>query len=79
MPRVNHVLKPLSRKDYFSDLLNPIENVWAYLRANRLAISVFETYDDIVARCCVAWNFFANDITTVQSITTREYARTVRD
>ena len=27
--------------------LNPIENVWAYLRANRLAISVFETYKDI--------------------------------
>lgn len=28
--------------------LNPVENVWAYLRANRLAISVFDTYDDIV-------------------------------
>src|SRR6056297_4272343 len=26
--------------------LNPIENVRAYLRANRLAISVFKTYDE---------------------------------
>ena len=58
--------------------LNPIENVWAYLRANRLAISVFESYDDIVARCCDAWNFFANDTATVRSITTREYAKTVK-
>ena len=49
--------------------LNPIENVWAYLRANRLAISVFETEAEIVNRCCDAWNFFANDIDTVQSIT----------
>ena len=58
--------------------LNPIENVWAYIRANRLAISVFETYDEIVERCCDAWNFFANDAEAVKSITTREYAKAVR-
>ena len=34
--------------------LNPIENVRAYLRANRLAISVFETEAEIVNRCCDA-------------------------
>ena len=28
--------------------LNPIENVWAYLRANKLAISIFDSYDHIV-------------------------------
>ena len=59
--------------------LNPIENAFAYLRANRLAISVFETYDEIVARYCDAWNFFANDIDTVRSITTRDYAKTVKN
>ena len=59
--------------------LNPIENVWAYIRANRLAISVFETYDENVERCCDAWNFFANDTEAVKSITTREYAKAVRD
>lgn len=58
--------------------LNPVENVWAYLRANRLAVSVFQTYDEIVTRCCEAWNFFANDTTTVRSITTREYAKAVK-
>jgi hypothetical protein len=54
-------------------------SIWARLRANRLSISVFETCEDIVARCCDAWNFFANDIATVRSITTREYAKTVKD
>ena len=54
--------------------LNPIENVWAYLRA----ISVFETYDEIVTQCCDAWNFFAGDIEAVRSITTRDYAKAVK-
>ena len=58
--------------------LNPIENVRAYLRANRLAISVFETEAEIVNRCCDTWNFFANDIDTVRSITNRDYAKAVR-
>ena len=41
--------------------LNPVENIWAYLRANRLAITVFDIYADIVDRRCNAWNAFAND------------------
>jgi transposase len=31
--------------------LNPVENVWQFLRANWLAISVFDGYDAIVAAC----------------------------
>ena len=58
--------------------LNPIENVWAYLRANCLAISVFEIYQEIVTQCCDAWNFFVNDVEAVKSITTRDYAKTVK-
>ena len=57
--------------------LNPVENIWAYLRANRLAISVFDTYDDIVDRCCDAWNAFAGDPERIRSIATREYAKAV--
>jgi hypothetical protein len=57
--------------------LNPVENIWAYLRANRLAITVFDTYDDIVDRCCDAWNAFANDPERVRSIATRKYAEAV--
>jgi transposase len=40
--------------------LNPVENVWQYLRANWLAISVFDGYDAIVTACCAAWNRFAD-------------------
>jgi hypothetical protein len=59
--------------------LNPIENVWACLRANRLAISIMDAWDDIVARCCDARNFFADDCDCVRSITHRDYAKAVRD
>ena len=55
--------------------LNPVENVWQYLRANWLAISVFDGYDAIVAACCAAWNRFADDPAAVSSITSREWAQ----
>ena len=58
----------------FSERFSPVENVWAYLRANKLASTVFNTYDDIVEDCCNAWNFFANDPTTITSITHRSWA-----
>ena len=34
--------------------LNPVENLWACLRANQRANSVFDTHDDIVDTCCKA-------------------------
>ncbi len=55
--------------------LNPVENVWAYLRANKLAITVFDTYEEIVDACCKAWNFFANDPAAIASITSRSWAQ----
>ena len=54
--------------------LNPVENVWQYLRANKLAITVFDSYAEIVDKCCQAWNFFANDPEIVTSITARKWA-----
>ena len=55
--------------------LNPVENVWQYLRSNQLAITVFETYADIVDACCDAWTSFATNPTTVASITSRNWAQ----
>jgi len=54
--------------------LNPMENVWTYLRSNKLAITVFDSYEDILDKCADAWNFFANDTLRVTSITLREWA-----
>lgn len=35
--------------------LNPVENVRAYLRGNKLSNRVFDTYNAIVHACCNAW------------------------
>ena len=34
--------------------LNPVENVWQYMRANWLSNRVFTSYSDIVGHCCDA-------------------------
>ena len=36
--------------------LNPVENIWQFMRDNWLSNRIFKTYDDIVALCCEAWN-----------------------
>ncbi len=58
--------------------LNPIENVWEYLRGNQLANTLFNGYAEIVDTCCEAWNFFATDIAAVASITSRQWAQVSR-
>jgi transposase len=57
--------------------LNPIENVWEYLRGNELAITVFDSYDDILDKACDAWTFFANDQNRIASIITRSWATVI--
>jgi len=58
----------------YSPELNPVENVWQFLRANWLAISVFDDYPAIVDACCAAWNRFAQRHDLVSSITLRQWA-----
>jgi len=54
--------------------LNPMENVWEYLRGNKLAITVFDSYDDILNVTCNAWMFFENDKERIVSIAGRSWA-----
>ena len=35
--------------------LNPVENIWQFMRGNWLSNLVFETYDDIIDAACDAW------------------------
>ena len=58
----------------YSPELNPVENVWQSLRANSLAISVFDDYDAIVDACCEAWNRFAGQPDIIASISARGWA-----
>jgi DDE superfamily endonuclease len=55
--------------------LNPVENVWHFLRQNRLSNRVYDTYDAIVGACCDAWNDLMATPERVASITTRAWAR----
>jgi transposase len=64
----------LLRLPPYSPELNPIENVWQYLRANKLSRRIWQSYDDIVHACCDAWNWLSADTVRVSSITTRNGA-----
>ena len=54
--------------------LNPVENVWQYLRDNWLSNRVFQTYEDIVAFCCEAWNRLIDRPWIIMSIGLRDWA-----
>ncbi len=48
--------------------LNPVENIWQYLRANWLSNRVFDSYDDIIDAACDAWNRLVDQPKTMTSI-----------
>jgi DDE superfamily endonuclease len=54
--------------------LNPVENVWQYLRQNWLSNRVFETYEAIVEAACEAWRKLLAQPSTITSIGHREWA-----
>lgn len=54
--------------------LNPVENVWQFLRDNWLSNRVFDDYDDIVAHCCSAWNDLVDQPWRIRSIGRRGWA-----
>ena len=61
----------------YSPELNPVENVWEYLRANKLSNSVFDTYDTIVDRCCAAWNWLTADPDRIQAVAAATWTKQV--
>jgi transposase len=61
----------------YSPELNPIEQVWQWLRQNELANRCFQGYDDIVEQCARAWNSFIEDIERVKSLCTRDWIKLV--
>ena len=58
----------------YSPELNPVENVWQYLRQNQLSNRVYDSYEAIVAACCKAWNDLMADPDRIRSIGSRDYA-----
>ena len=56
--------------------LNPVENIWQYLRQTWLSNRVFDTYDDIIDAACDAWRKLMAQPKTITSIGSREWALT---
>ncbi len=54
--------------------LNPVENVWEFMRENWLSNRIFKSYDDILDHCCYAWNKLVDQPSRIMSIGTREWA-----
>ncbi len=67
----NITILPLPPK---SPELNPVENLWQFMRDNWLSNRVFKSYDDIVDHCCDAWRKLENQPWRVMSIGRREWA-----
>lgn len=57
----------------YSPELNPIEQVWQWLRQNCLSNRCFEGYDDIVEACTNAWNTFRSVPERVMSVCHRDW------
>ena len=70
LPR-NITLMPLPRR---SPELNPTENIWRFMRQNRLSNRVFNTYDDILGICCYAWTNLLAQPWKIMSIGLRPWA-----
>lgn len=59
----------------YSPELNPIEQVWSWLRQHHLANRCFNGYDDIVESCISAWNDFISSTERVTKMCSRGWAR----
>ncbi len=55
--------------------LNPVENIWQFMRDNWLSNRVFQSYEDIVALCCDAWHNLVDRPWKIMSIGMRQWAR----
>ncbi|MBA3752335.1 transposase [Candidatus Dependentiae bacterium] len=57
----------------YSPELNPVEQVWDYLRSNYLSNRVYETINDVFDACCDAGNMFVAQPEVIFSIGMRSW------
>ena len=67
----NITLMPLPPR---SPELNPVENIWQFMRDNWLSNRIFKSDDQIVALCCEAWNKLIDQPWKIMSIGRRKWA-----
>lgn len=54
--------------------LNPVENIWQFMRENWLSNRIFRSYDDILDHCVYAWNRLVEQPWAIMSIGLRGWA-----
>lgn len=54
--------------------LNPVENIWQFMRDNWLSNRIFKSYEEILDHCCYAWNKLLDQPWRIMAIGTREWA-----
>jgi transposase len=54
--------------------LNPVENIWQFMRDNWLSNRIFKSWDEIVTICCEAWNKLTDQPWKIMSIGLRDWA-----
>ena len=59
----------------YSPELNPVENIWQFMRDNWLSNRVFTSYDNIVDHCCEEWNNLIDQPWHIMTIGHRKWAR----
>jgi len=59
----------------YSPELNPMENLWHYLRSHHWANRAFEDYDALVEAAMVAWQASACVPDTIQSVCRAPYVK----
>ena len=67
----NITLMPLPPR---SPELNPVENIWQFMRDNWLSNRVFTSHENIVTHCCEAWNNLIDEPWKIMSIGLRQWA-----
>ena len=72
----NITLLPLPAK---APELNPVENVWQFMRENWLSNRVFPSYEAILDHCCAAWGKFIDQPWRVMSIGLQDWGPTGSD
>ena len=70
-----HNVVPLFLPAY-SPELNPMEQVWEWLKDHYLSNCVFDGYEDIEKSCCDAWNIFAKSKDLFKSMCDPWWSRT---
>ncbi|VAV97258.1 hypothetical protein MNBD_ALPHA02-990 [hydrothermal vent metagenome] len=60
----------------YSPELNPVENIWQFLRQTYLSNRVFENCEAIVEACRCAWDKLIKEADRIKSIATRKWTNT---